>query len=168
MRDEDLAEALRDALFTDFLAPLDFAFARTVLRLLALRADDFFAAPFLPAEDFRADLRPEAFARLDFFAVLWLRALVRPILRASLLEPLPAARCAAPAALPTAFFAAATFAGLAAALPAIAPSKPPTTAPTGPATLPTTAPAAAPAVVLEIGGTSSLSEEELDCSSAIK
>ena len=150
------ARELRDlpALFEaalDFLARADFAPAR----LLPL--GDFFApAAFRPPEedDFfaREDLRPPLF-----------------LLEDDLLEPIPVARLAAPAAWLaarlTAAFALATFAGLLAALPVIAPMSPPTTAPTGPATLPTTAPAAAPAVVLEIDGTSRLSEEELpdDC-----
>lgn len=135
--------------FAEALEPLDF------LELADLDADRFLLAldVFRPRD-------------ADFFALAEPRRAPLFLLDADFFERMPAARLAAPTAWVAAALAVATFLGSPAALPAMAPINPPTTAPTGPATLPTTAPAAAPAVVLEIDGTSRLSEEGLfwdDC-----
>ena len=132
----DLAEA--------FEPPLDF-----------FALEDRFFPEVLPLLD---DFRPRDAD--DFFALAEPRRAPLFLLDDDFLKRIPAARLAAPAARVAAALAVATFLGLLAAWPAMAPINPPTTVPTGPATLPTTAPAAAPAVVLEIGGTSRLSEEE--------
>jgi len=148
----------------DFFAPpLRDLLALFVFRLDFFAAEDFAAPRLLPADFFAppVDFRPRE-------AVVFFEVAERPrddfLPDNNFLELIPAALVAAPAACVTAalavFFAVATFLGSLAALPAMAPSNPPTTTPTGPATPPITAPAAAPAVVLEIGGTSRLSEDE--------
>jgi len=131
---------------------------------------DFFA-PRALAADRRLPL-DEALLLLEVFRPRETEDLLRPaelrrpplFLLDDFLAAIPVARLAAPVARLAAFFtvtfAVATFFGLLAAVPAIAPSTPPITVPTGPATLPTTAPVAAPAVVLEIGGTSIMPEDE--------
>jgi hypothetical protein len=178
LRAVDFDEDFRPLDFPELFRPdgrraLDFALREL---LLAAREERAFAETFDPL-DFLAPedldparfLSPEVLTLLDdfrprdaedFLALAEPRRAPLFLLDDDFLEAIPAARFAAPTAWVAAALAVATFLGLPAALPAIAPINPPTTVPTGPATLPTTAPAAAPAVVLEIDGTSRLSEEE--------